>query len=395
MKPSERVPGRARRLRSLALNLGLVLVSFGFAGLLAEAAVRVVAPQQLITIRPDLWQPADTVGWLHRPGVSTEINTGERTVSIHTDLDGFRVGEDGRVSEGAEVLILGDSFIEALQVEYEQSVSGFLQETLPALAGQPVAVRNAAVGGWDPDQYVLRAETLLAERSYALVITAVYLGNDIIDRRRDYVAPREAVTRHSLRLPRRLSREEFINAILAPVNDLLEIRSHLYLLFKNRLQTVRMKLGLAVLTFPPPFLKSEADSVRWDLTADLFEEIGDLAVESGARALFVLVPTPFQVDSADLAIYVRGYDLDPNLIDLDQPNRRLVADLTSRGLTVYDPLLAFRAAHDQGELLYGTVDQHFSPAGNELFASLVAPLAADMLSSRESESAGTSPSARE
>jgi len=178
-----------------------------------------------------------------------------------------------------------------------------------------------------------------------------------------------------------LSRAELTDAILAPLNDFLEVRSHLYLLFRNRLQTLRMRLDLAPLTFPPQFLRSEAAAPRWDVTADLLEEIHELAARRGVPALFVLIPAPFQVDSADLGRYVRGFDLDPTSIDLELPNRTLDEELSARGLWVYDPLEAFRSAHDGGRRLFGDVDPHFTPTGNALFAELVAPLAAGLLSS--------------
>src|SRR5687767_349911 len=114
-------PSRGRRIARMALLATIVLaVSCFVALLLAEGAVRMAAPQQLIQIRPDLWQPADTVGWLRRPNAKVRINTGERSVNVFSDAEGYRVGADGRRDAPTRVLLLGDSFMEALQVEHEQ-----------------------------------------------------------------------------------------------------------------------------------------------------------------------------------------------------------------------------------------------------------------------------------
>lgn len=349
--------------------------------LVSEVAVRVVAPQQLILLRPDLWQPADTVGWIHRPNVDIRINTGERTVSIFTDAEGFRVGAGGRIESDHEVLLLGDSYMEALQVEHEQSVAGVLEARLAESMGVPVAVRNAAVGGWDPDQYLLRARQLLSRADYDVVVTPLYLGNDILARRRDKLPPRESAPRQQFRFPRALSFREFTDSFLRPINDFLEVRSHLYIFLRNRLQTLRMKLGLAPLTFPTQFFTAESEGPRWENTAEISEDIAALAEEHGAASLFVLIPTPFQVNEEAFDRYVEGYDLDPDGIDLEQPNRILGGDLVARGLRVYDALPAFREAHDEGQRLFGAVDPHFSPAGNELLAGLVAPQIAELLGS--------------
>lgn len=375
---------RARRIvRTVLGTVGLVL-----GVIVCELVVRVAAPQQLILFRPDLWQPADTVGWVHRPDIDITVNTGERPVSVFTDGEGFRVGPDGPVEEGREVLLLGDSYMEALQVEYEQSTSGLLESKLPEMVGGPVAVRNAAVGGWDVDQHLLRARTLMAQRDYEVVVTALYVGNDIISSKREYLSPREPDHRYRLRFPRAFTFREFTDAFLRPANDFMEVRSHLFLFFKNRLQTVRMKMGLAVLTFPAPFLKAEADTERWEVTAELCREINELAQEHGAEALFVLIPAQVQIDEAALAGYVEGYDLDPQSIDLEQPNRRLAADLAARGITLYDPLPEYRSAQEGGERLYGLVDRHFTLEGNELFASLVAPMVAELLDARAEQEGG-------
>jgi lysophospholipase L1-like esterase len=375
-------PRFRQRLRALLPNLALGLGSFVVVLLVAELAVRLLAPQQLIQIRPDVWQPADTVGWLHRPNVNTRINTGERTVHIYTDAEGFRVGAQGRGTEGRRVLILGDSFMEALQVDHEQSFAGLLEARLPAATGAPVAVRNDGVGGFGTSHYLLRARALLPRDDYALVITALFVGNDAQTQRLEYLPPRAPVERFRFRLPRRLAWREVVNATLRPLNDLLEVRSHLFLLFKNRLQTLRMRTGLASRFFPTEFRTSEATSPRWTITADLCREISELASAHGARALFVLIPTEFQVDSTELRQYIRGYGVDPAAIDLDQPNRRLAEELSARGLTVIDPLPDFRAAFAAGVRLYGSVDRHLTPEGHRRLAELALPAAAHALSAR-------------
>jgi hypothetical protein len=370
---------RGKRLKGLLANLLLVMMSISVALIFAEIAVRIVAPQQLIMIRPDVWQPADTVGWLHRPDVATEMNTGERTISLYTDADGFRVGAAGPVQGSREVLLLGDSFMEALQVDYEDSGAGLLEERLGRELGETVAIRNAGIGGWDPDQYLLRARSLIPESRYDAVVVAVYLGNDVIPSAREYVPPREPVRRYRFRIPRGLSRAELTNALARPLNDFLEVRSHLFLFFKNRLQSVRMRAGLAVLDFPPTFLRENDQVIPWDVTSGLLADIEELAEAHDVPSLFVLIPAPFQIDPDDLARYVQGYGIDPAGVDLEQPNRHLLEAMRTQGLNVMDLLPAFRDAHEGGTRLYGSVDQHFTIEGNRLFADLVGPRVLELL----------------
>jgi hypothetical protein len=255
----------------------LVGASLGVAGLLAEVLVRLVAPQQLILIRPDLWQPADSVGWVHRPNVAVRINTGERGVTFFTDHRGFRVGKTGPTEAAIQVLLLGDSFMEALQVQHEETTAFLLERELSRLLARPVGVRNAAVVGWDPNQYLLRARQLLARERFALVVVAIFVGNDAVTERVDYLRPRAPVRRAQFHLPRGLSRTDVVDAVFAPVNDWLEIRSHLYVLLKNQMSLLRMRLGLTAQYFPVEYLASEATSPRWRVTADLCRDVAPLA----------------------------------------------------------------------------------------------------------------------
>ena len=375
------------KLKTLAFAGVLIFVSLLIGLALAELVVRIVRPQQLIQLRPDLWQPADSLGWLRRPDVNGAVNTGEGTVRLITDADGFRVGTAGRQS-GTAVLLLGDSFMEALQVEYEESTAGLLERTLDGAFGAPVAVRNAGVSGWTPAQYLTQGRRMLARDDYRLVITAVYVGNDAMPRRMDYLPPRPVTERHRFRLPRAFSAGEFVDAFLRPVNDGLEGRSHLFVLLRNELKTLRMMTGTSPLYLPEEFLRREANAERWTITADICREIADAARAHGARAMFVLIPADFQVDREKFNEYVRGFGVDTSTVDLDQPTRRLHEEMTARGLVVVDALPRFRELDAGGADLYGAVDVHLSAAGHRAVVDLVTPVATRLLA----ETSGAGPS---
>lgn len=359
-----------RRFKGAALNLLLVGTSLLFAFIVVELSVRVIAPQQLVLIRPDLWQPVDTLGWMRNPNADLEINTGERTVRLLTDAQGFRIGNNPHPTDGA-ILLLGDSFMEALQVEHEQSLAGVLEERLPAAVGRSVAVRNGGVGGWSPSQYLLLARKALERDEYSLVLLALYVGNDIVLQRSDYFSARAAVVRHRLRVPRSLEGRELVDALAYPVNDFLEVRSHLFILARQQLRTFRMRAGLFALEFSAVYLRESADSPRWDATAAIVADIAKAALAHGTPTLVVLIPDAIQVAPERLDAYVQGYGIDPASIDIDQPQRRMTAELEGRGIDVVDPLSVFRDAHSRGIQTHGSVDAHFSPEGHRLLAELV------------------------
>jgi len=375
-------PGRPGRLRGVLVNITIAGLSLGLAYGMAEVLVRVLAPQQLVVKRPDIWQAVDTLGWAHRADVRTTINTGERTVRVFTDRDGFRVGAGGRVEGKKRILLLGDSFMEAFQVEYEQSFAGLLEARLGATLGETVAVRNTGVGGWDPPQYLIQARRQLDREPFDLVLVSVYLGNDVVPRRIDrYPAgPPVEVLDHHLRLPCHLRYAEFVDALLYPVNDFLKAHSQLFTFFKKRMQTLRMRLGLTAEEFPVDLLRSRSGAPDWSVTAELLREIRDLARARRVPALFVLVPAPFQADTAAFYQALRGFRIDTSAVDLDQPNRLLSQAMRAFHLDVLDVLPDFRRAERSGVRLYGTVDPHLSPEGHDVLEREVEPAVAARLS---------------
>lgn len=382
-----------RLFRSLLLNGILVTLSGLFACGLGEVAVRVVVPQQLIVRRADIYQAVDSLGWLHRPNIVTTINSGEGTVTLATDSRSLRIAPGTpRVPDARKVLVIGDSFMEAVQVEHDSSTAGLLQAALrTTLADPTLETWNAGVGGWSPEQYRLRAGALLSTTQFSAVLVAVYLGNDIMQWRTPAYRPRTPTDLHTLRLPRAFSASEFVDALLYPVNDFFEERSQLFVLVKNRLETLRMRLGLTAAYFPPDFNKSVAGDGRWDNTATILEEIAGAARKRGVEPVFVLLPAPYQTDPALMMQYARGFQLDTASIDAEQPNRLLAAAMTARGLRTLDVLPAFREAKRAGTQLYGTVDQHFSAAGHALLTAQVLPLITDEIARVKRQTAGDSP----
>ncbi|MGH0037005.1 MAG: hypothetical protein ACQGVK_18420 [Myxococcota bacterium] len=380
-----RAGARRRAAIATAAKLGLLCSSALFALGFAELAVRVVLPQQLISIRPDIWQPHDGLGWVVRPEIDTTINTGERTVRVRTDARGFRVGDAGRREGDREILVLGDSFMQALQVEHEQSLPGLIEarlgESLASDAAAPVAVavRNGGVDGWDPAQYLLRARSELARRHYDALVVAVYLGNDVIARARDHFPPRQAVEVHPLRWPGSLAWEDWVDSVFYPVNDWLEVRSHLFVLARSSLRGLLIRLGLSADYLPLGVRLDEADDPRWDVTLEVLRQIEASARERGTPALFVLIPAPFAIDPQVFEQIRSGFEIDESELDASQPGRIVAGRLAAAGIPHVSLVERFLAEHRSGTPLYGRVDRHLSPEGHEVAYDVIEPRLLEML----------------
>ena len=302
--------GGLQVVRRVMLTFLLLLAGALMALGLAELTLRLAAPQQLIVFRPDIWRPVDSLGWAHRANLDTRVNTGDRTVTLVTDSAGFRTAEAGRPASDLRVLLLGDSFMEALQVEHEQSLAGLVEQCFGARTGRRATVWNTAVGGWGPPQYYTQALHALSMTRFDLVVVGVFLGNDVVTRR--YVLPpREPDPRRVLRFPRALTWSAFTDAVLAPINDGLETRSHLFIFLKDRLQGLLMRAGLTALEIPTELRRDQAAAPRWALTGAILADIDSLAAARMIPVVYALIPSIEQVDAAALTVRLEAFGVDP------------------------------------------------------------------------------------
>ncbi|MEW6269256.1 MAG: hypothetical protein AB1689_08175 [Thermodesulfobacteriota bacterium] len=361
---------RGRRALAIVLAAGASTV---VALLVAEVGVRALAPQSLILRRPDVWYPVQGLGWRRSPNLDTTVNFGGAgVVRLRTDADGNRVATPARAGEAppeVRVLAIGDSFVEALQVEYEDTMTARLEDDLERTTGRPTEVQCAGVGGYNPNQYRLLAQERLERSRYDLLLVFLYVENDVVTKRVDSLPPRDPAPVHRLRLPRRLDGAELRDALFYPVNDWLEVRSHAFVLAKRELDSLLARVGLTAKTMPFHIRKEDAERPWWDVTADVCAEIAQGAQQRGVPTAFVLIPPAYAF--LDEPLTELGYD--PATMDLLQPHRLLRDKLSARGLWIIDLLPAFQRRFAEGVSCYGDVDSHLNREGHRVAAAVIAP----------------------
>ena len=123
------------------------------------------SPHQLIYYNNDVWRPDSILGWRHYENANTRINAGGAgLVHFSTDSNGFRINKINNPTSPNDynhnILVLGDSFIEGMQVENEKTIPQLLAQDLKEKKDLNVRIHNAAVGGWDPNQYLLETKKI-------------------------------------------------------------------------------------------------------------------------------------------------------------------------------------------------------------------------------------------
>ncbi len=173
-------------MRSLALTLIAVLLAV----LLGEAALRLLGQSYYWAVAR---QPDPQLGWRPAPGVSAWQRF-EGEALVETNALGFRdVAHRRHKAPGTlRIVVLGDSFTEAVQVPLEQTWWRVMQRSLSTgvcavgapdsgLAPVPVEVLNFAVSGYSTAQALLAWRHIARRFEPDAVVLAFFLGNDLIE----------------------------------------------------------------------------------------------------------------------------------------------------------------------------------------------------------------------
>lgn len=173
----------ARGWRSAAARAILVLGGTA-AGLgLIEAGFRVYEALYPSSARGFFWEPHPAYGWRHPPG-RTGLwydGTGEFKVHVRINSKGLRDVEHAYEKPPGvyRILILGDSYMEALQVELEQTFARLLEEHLNRYSDRRIEVINSGVAGWGTDNELLYFRNEGYKYHPDLVLLAFTTCNDV------------------------------------------------------------------------------------------------------------------------------------------------------------------------------------------------------------------------
>ena len=173
-----------RSLRPFLLNSLLVLGSLLAAAALFELALRLIGFSYVAFYRPD-----EIVGLRLRANVEGRFND-EGSSFIRTNSAGFRDRERSEAKPPGHfrIAVLGDSYIEAKQVDFEETFPALLEKRLNlcgAFGRRPVEVLNFGVPGYGTAQELLTYRHLASRYAPDLVIVAVFTGNDIRNNSRE------------------------------------------------------------------------------------------------------------------------------------------------------------------------------------------------------------------
>ncbi|HEX7344523.1 MAG TPA: hypothetical protein VF398_09675, partial [bacterium] len=312
-------------------NLFKVFVLFTgsvlFSLLIGEIAVRMVAPQQLIDADQDIWRTDNQLGYRHKEWANTFINNGEGRHRFITDQHGYRVTSPNTATPtdsafDASLLIIGDSFLEAVSVDNDSTIPQLLAKNLQIGWRKRVFAANPGTSGWNVNHYYLEAKRSLALRHFDLGIVFLFLGNDIVES----VDTLARTAQASVQLPATnlaAALSEWRTNFSGSLEQFLAGHSELFLFIKMQAYAHFSRIGIITRKDPKEFFVSERGSRRWKITSEICTMIQHEFNRYGTPVFFVLLPPVYQVNVEYFDQYASFHKLAADAYDLDQPNKIL------------------------------------------------------------------------
>ncbi|MCC6177739.1 MAG: SGNH/GDSL hydrolase family protein [Chloroflexi bacterium] len=381
------------RGRLVALRLVLVVLAFVFPLVGLEVALRVFGP-----FLPGNYDTGAYVrrhpilGHYHVPDFEGWIKTPRFTVRLDINPMGFR---DPRQSYAKppgtfRILALGDSYVEAAQVQADQMVTTRLEALLGAESSQPVEVINGGVFGYGTGQEYLLLNEEGVKYAPDLIVLFFCHANDVPNNDYRLELPNEDLSRA---LKPYYDLDDSGNLVLFPAppptpqSDLrarMRSASMLYnvietgVVYKLELQNPREAFNAIGGLVDPIKGKYDVEQTGewkqgWKITGAILERMRDRARELDIPLVVVSIPAWRMLDDAYWQRSGNANRLDRGISHPTAPVRALTAITDQLGLPHLDLLPAMRArtVTDGLNSLYIEDDLHWTAAGHELAAEQV------------------------
>lgn len=362
--------------RHRAVGFIAVIISLCFGLVLCEVLLRYAFPQTL-----GVWRQTRDGIILLVP--SSNVYLQKFKTQVRTNTLGFRdVEHDLENNKGNyRILLLGDSFMEALQVEFEESFPHLLEVELNKQLSCPIEVINASVSGWGTDDAV----TYLSRKGMSLhpnlVLFATTLHNDVSDNLEERYHVRDG----ELLQPKPVTEDSLIRHLNLEIRSYLVSHSHVYQLVYQSWKSFGVaKAGGRLTEHVVELMRNEPGAKvkgGWWITQRLFEEANRLTLHGDAHMAVFPIPLVYQVDDRAYAELLAAYHLSGEQFDPHRPQVTLFQILQEEGIPGVDIFPEF-IRHMQasgGQPLYIRGDGHWNQAGHLAAASAVSRQLADII----------------
>jgi hypothetical protein len=399
------------RLSTLAINVGVTLISLCLALLAAEGLVRLTETPRLSPERSQVITQYDSIlGWSKQPMARATFKTSEYTVTETTNSHGLRGPEIAyeKPPNTYRVLILGDSFAEGYTVDLDSTVARVQERRLNALGDRHYEVINGGTRGYSTDQELLFFDAEGRRYHPDLTILLFYVNDVWYNAQPRYwrgnkplfarVSDGLALTNVPVPKP---DPNEFafavrggagITARIRRADSWLGVHSRLYDLARKVVSGSPVLSGLAIrfgLADAPNEWRAwkktpdPALHTAWTLTEAILALLQRDVVASGSRLVIFYVPSRPAIYADDWRVVKRKYAMGDSAWNPEEDAVVLASICARAAIACVNPVPRFRAEAEQllatGTQLYFRRDAHWNNNGHRLAGAILADYVRAML----------------
>ncbi len=342
--------------------------------------------------RRDFYQFHPATGWAQTPDNEGWFRgfsypRAEFRIPVKINSQGFHSREEFIPDpQKLRIAVLGDSFVQALQVKEEENLTSRLQENFSA-DGIKTQVFNFGLSsiGTAHEYKIFQADVLKVQPQIVLLL---FFPNDLIDDSPfyshesnvlvpEYVLKSDGgveVLDFTARESDHIVTYEFSSGRQQTENKALFFKHFLFpelfdLLSKDRYGPLD-DYSAAFDVYKKEYPAELKDSLS--VTVKLLKQMHAECVSRNIKFFVVLVPAKEQAEPGtwDHYLRLRSRILDENQFDIAMPQKQMKQSLTGTAIPVLDLLADFQKESRQ-KVLYYREDLHFNPQGHDLAAKAI------------------------
>jgi len=356
-------------------KLALIVISFALVFFILEIGVRIFSPQSV-----HLFKFNPILGWEHIPNRAGYWRN-ETRVPVWVKINSKKLRDREFSYEKKDgvfrILVLGDSFTEAVQVRLKDTACKVLETLInPQDKKKIIEVINAGVAGYGTSQEFLYLKHEGFKYNPDLVLVN-FFANDVADARSQPFAgkrPLFSIKNGGLALYHKPVPPSGIKKIF---KEKILLHSNLALWLKKRIQATHLKQtdknnnDYIVITGLKHFYDLQE---IMDITKMFLLEMSNFAQKIGAKFVVCILPSPYQmIDHYPENIKTQ---LKTSLSKDSKTDDIILEEISSylkkNNISYINPLREFTSQAVEGNVLYVDFLYHLTIAGNRLAAESIA-----------------------
>lgn len=308
------------------------------------------------------------------PNRDVRIITPEYKINYRTNSFGLRGERELLTKEQNEqrIVVLGDSFIHAAQVEYERTMCCKLEKLLNmqpqiSMPARSYSVINAAMSGWTPTNERIFLEKNIQFLKPDIVLLFLYVGNDF----------GETINQLEKDKKNLLAEQNPIHVRVLRVLKLIAMNhSKLFTFFYQRVTKANWPMGRA----NQPFHNENVNVFKEEYNQEIKKafrvveseliKTRNICRENNIKFYLMIVPTKEQIDSLKLQETIDFLKIDMKRIDLAKPQKLLIEFSEQNNIAALNLLDTLKEAGKTNPV-YFDIDSHWNAAGNSVVAEAV------------------------